>query len=365
MERRSFMASGTVGLALLVGRHRSGGSRPGEPLRLNFNENPLGLAPAARRAVIDGLPEGNRYPAAARAALEQTLAELHGVGPEHLVVGAGSTDVLRMAVQASAGPNARFVIADPTFEDVEGYGARFGVMPVKVPLTGDGSHNLDRMRRATAGIAPALVFLCNPNNPTGTLTSSAQIDAWIAEAPRNIRFIVDEAYFEYVDDPSYASALPWVRDRPNVIVIRTFSKIYGMAGMRLGYGVAHPDTAALLRRHQGRNNISHVTLVAALASLRDPDLVPRARAANSESRAILVRVLDELGLEHLPSHTNFLMHRVPGDLETHIARMREHDVLIGRPFPPMRAWSRVSLGTAAEMERFAEVLREFRGKGWV
>jgi len=365
MQRRSFLASGAAGLALLSAPRRAGAAPPGDVLRLNFNENPLGLSPAARRAVIDGLPEGNRYPAAARADLERTLAELHGVGPEHLVVGAGSTDVLRMAVQASAAPHARFVIADPTFEDIEGYGMRFGVAPVKVPLTRDGGHDLDRMRRATAGIAPALVFLCNPNNPTGTLTPSAHIDAWIADARRNVRFIVDEAYFEYVDDPSYWSALAWVKDRPNVIVIRTFSKIYGMAGMRLGYGIAHPETAAALRRHQGRNNVSHVTLVAALASLRDQDLVPRARAANREARDILLHVLEELGLEHLPSHTNFVMHQVPGDLETYIERMREHDVLVGRPFAPMLAWSRVSLGTPAEMERFATVLREFREKGWV
>lgn len=365
MERRSFLASGTTGLATLSIPHHHRPFRRDELLRLNFNENPLGMAPAARRAVIDGLPEANRYPARARGELEQALADLHGVSVEHLVIGAGSTDVLRMAVQATARPGARFVIAHPTFEDVAGYGARFDVPVVAFPLAPDGAHQLDRMRHPAREPGPVLVFLCNPNNPTGTLTPSDAIDAWIAEAPPHVRFIVDEAYFEYVEDSSYHSALPWVDRRPNVIVTRTFSKIYGMAGMRLGYGVAHPDTAAELLRHQGRNNISHVTLVAALASLRDADLIPRARAANREARRILTRALDELELEHLPSHTNFVMHRVPGELTAYIARMREQGALVGRPFPPMLGWNRVSLGLPSEMERFAEMLREFRGNGWV
>jgi histidinol-phosphate aminotransferase len=150
-----------------------------------------------------------------------------------------------------------------------------------------------------------------------------------------------------------------------VVVVRTFSKIYGMAGMRLGYGVAHPDTVRHLEQFAADTNTNELALRAGLASLHDSGLVTRGVQSNARAAAILGECLDELGLEALPSHTNFVMHRINGDLRAYINRMAEHNIQVGRPFPPMLSYNRVSLGLPEEMERFAETLREFRSNGWV
>jgi histidinol-phosphate aminotransferase len=376
MERRDFLRTG-LALGAGIGATSVGGvgvlpepahgfpTRSDGPLELNSNENPLGLAPDARRAVIDGIPRANRYPGQ-RVELARELATINGVKEENIVLGCGSTEVLQMAVQALSGPEARLVLAEPTFEDVPWYCQPFPYKLEKVPLDGRFAHDLGRMKERTAA-APGrvVVYVCNPNNPTGTLTPSAEVDAWIESASENTYFLVDEAYYEYCEDPGYWTSVKWIAERRNVIVTRSFSKIYAMAGMRLGYGIAHPETADLLRSYIGRNNANHLALVAALASLRDSQLIERSRRANAEGKRILQDCLDELGLEHLPSHTNFVLHRISGDLRTYRERMREQDVFVGRPFPPLLEYNRLSIGSPEEMQRFTEVLRDFRVKGWV
>lgn len=376
MERRDFLRTG-LALGAGIGAASVGGvgilpdpahafpTRSDGPLQLNSNENPLGLAPDARRAVIDGIPKANRYPGE-RAELASELAAINGVKEENIVLGCGSTEVLQMAVQALSTPDARLVLAEPTFEDVPWYCQPFPYKLEKVPLDGHFAHDLGRMKeRAAAAPGRVVVYVCNPNNPTGTLTPSADVDAWIETASENTHFLVDEAYYEYCEDPGYWTSLKWITERRNVIVTRSFSKIYAMAGMRLGYGIAHPETADLLRSYIGRNNANHLALVAALASLRDSQLIERSRRANAEGKRILQECLDELGLEYLPSHTNFVLHRISGDLRTYRERMREHDVFVGRPFPPMLEYNRLSIGSPDEMQLFTEVLRDFRVKGWV
>jgi histidinol-phosphate aminotransferase len=373
MERRTFLRTG-----LAIGAAGIGGSlgflpeiaqampaRSGGPLRLNSNENPLGVAPAGRQAILDAIEEANRYPRERRGELLEVLAKLHGVGAENIILGNGSTEVLQMAVQALATPDARLILAEPTFEDVPWYAQPLTFRLERVPLDQGFAHDLGRMKeRAESGSHRALVYLCNPNNPTGTLTQSSEIDAWIASARDDTHFLVDEAYYEYCEDPGYWSCTKWL-ERPNVVVSRSFSKIYGMAGMRLGYAIAHKDTADRLREFIGRNNANQLALAAALASLADKDLIQRSRKANSHGMRILHECLDELGLKHLPSHTNFVMHRIPGELGVYQKRMAESEVRVGRKFPPMLEYNRLSIGLPEEMERFAETLRGFRKKGWV
>jgi histidinol-phosphate aminotransferase len=294
------------------------------PLRLDSNENPLGLAPSARQAITDGLDLANRYPDQTRSELIQALAEKHDVSRENIVLGCGSTEVLQMIVQAAAAARSRIVLAEPTFEAVVGYARPHESQLLPTPLDERYAHDIEQMRRhARAANGPVLVYLCNPNNPTGTITPSAEIDAWIEEAPEQVRFLVDEAYFEYVDDTRYWSSLKWIASHPNVIVVRTFSKIYGMAGMRLGYGIAHPDTAAELKLYMSGSNAN------------------------------------------LPSSTNFVMHRIRGELQPYIRRMDEMGAWVGRPFPPMLGYNRISIGLPEEMERFVEILRSFRDRNWV
>ncbi len=378
MNRRDFLRTGAVVAAAGVGRMAALPGNglaaqeaeaikpaPSDILRLNFNENPLGLTPGARQAVADAMAEVNRYPDAARERLVEALAKKLGVGPENIVLGTGSTDILQMIVQAAATPDATLVMADPTFEVILRYQRPLSYTVVKVPLDRHFGHDIQQMRENLDSRHSAVVYLCNPNNPTATLTSSAEIDAWIAEAPETVLFAVDEAYFEYVRAPGYWSAIKWIADRPNVVVTRTFSKIYGMAGMRIGYAIAHPDTAGRLREFMSSDNVTGLATAAALASVEDADLVPRRRAANEKAKRITQGCLDELELAYLPSHTNFLMHRFPGKLDTYRRRMREHGVYVGRRFPPLLSYNRLSLGRPEEMERFSEVLRYFRKKGWV
>ena len=375
MERKTFLHTGlALGVAGFAGMaptrlHAGTLHRPrvaAGPIRLSSNENALGLCPAARQAVIDGITEANRYPFESRRVVREALATKHGVSSDCVVLGNGSTELLQMMVQATASRRTKLILAEPTFEDVSEYSLPETYTREPVPLDQRMAHDIGRMRElAQRSWDPVLVYICNPNNPTGTLTPCSEVDEWIESAPANVRFLVDEAYFEYVDDPGYSSSIKWIMDRPNVLVTRTFSKIYGMAGMRLGYGVAHPDTARHIRQFVGGTNTNALALRAALASLNDAGLVSRSLDANARGAAILRDCLDELELEALPSHTNFVMHRITGDLQTYINRMREHDMLVGRPFPPMLSYNRLSIGLPEEMERFAETLRAFRQNGWV
>jgi histidinol-phosphate aminotransferase len=368
MERRTFLQASALGLLAPVTSLRSTPRRrPGDPLRLNANENPLGLSPAARQAVLDGLPDANRYPFALHRELVEVVARHHGVEPDMVVLGAGSAEILQMAVQAFAQGGATFVLADPTFEQVPGYAEPWGLRVERVPLRADHAHDLQRMREVCkAANGPTVVHVCNPNNPTGTLTPAKELDDWIGSAKGNVTFLVDEAYADFAEGaPGFHSMSKWIATRDDVIVTRTFSKIHGMAGLRLGYGLARRATAARLRRLASHNNCNGLVLAAGRASLTDAEHRRASLECNARARQVVHDVLAELELACLPSHTNFVMHEVRGELPPYIERMREAGILVGRPFPPMLRHNRLSLGTPEEMSRFAEVLRGFRKKGWV
>ncbi len=377
MERRHFLRAGLATAALATLPRRGFAADPlaglfnvraeDGPLRLNSNENPLGIAPSARAAIVDKLVDANRYPGREKRALVSRIAAMHGVEPANIVMGNGSAEVLQMVVQMLAAPGTTVVIPDPTFEQVEGYAMpyRKDVRLVKMPLARDYSHDLDRMSAAAGkGRGAVLVYVCNPNNPTGSITPTAAVDAWIASAPDNVWFLVDEAYIHYVDAPGYESALKWIGKKPNVIVARTFSKIYGMAGMRLGYGVAHADTIEKLNAFAADSNTNILALAAADASLDDQAYLRQARQANDEGRRILCGALDEMGIPYIPSQANFVMYQV-GDTNAFQKRMRERDIWVGRPFPPMLEYNRTSIGTPEQMHRFVEVLEDFRTRSWV
>lgn len=380
MRRRDFIRAGAFsGIAAGTAGTLAGSAQPlaAAPLwggrrtadgsvRLNSNENPLGIAPAAKEAVLAAMELANRYPSAQHAELVAKVAAGHGVLEGQIVLGTGSAEVLQMAVQAFAAPRARLVMADPTYEAVTNYQRTESYELVKVPLNAKHEHDLGRMREAAESSGrPALVYLCNPNNPTATITPSADVDAWIADAPEHVFFLSDEAYVEYVEDERMWSSLRWIEEKRNVLVVKTFSKIYGMAGLRLGYGVAHPDTAARLSDFASRNNVNQFALAAGVASFRDEALVAKSRKMNREACMMVESTLDELGLERMPTHTNFLMHRIGGDQATYRNRMAEAGFLVGRDFPPMLDWSRLSFGLPEDMGRFCDALRDFRRKGWV
>jgi histidinol-phosphate aminotransferase len=191
------------------------------------------------------------------------------------------------------------------------------------------------------------------------------VEAWIRRAPENVHFLVDEAYFEFVDSRDYRSLDQLALRNPNVVVARTFSKVYGMAGLRLGYAIAHPETAKSLQAFAAGTNCNHLVLVAGLAALGDKGWVEKSVSSNAQSRQVACGVLEELGLDYLPSHTNFIMHRISGDLQQYITRMADAGIRVGRPFPPMTEYNRCSFGLPEEQQQWAETLRDFRSKGWV
>ena len=276
-------------------------SAPG-PVRLDSNENPYGPSPRALEAIGRARAVAARYPDALEDRVTEALARLHGVQPENILLGCGSGEILRMADMAFLAPGRTVVAAEPTFEAVLSYARVTRADPVKVPLTADFRHDLPRMA-AACDARTGLVYVCNPNNPTGTIVKREELSAFVAAAPRSAVLLVDEAYHHFVEDPGYASAAEWIGGQPNLIVVRTFSKIYGLAGMRLGYALGPKDRIDAMQPHKTWNANAAV-LEAALASLDDDAHVPGQRRLMNDTRRWLIGELQKDGRRTIPSEAN-------------------------------------------------------------
>jgi histidinol-phosphate aminotransferase len=281
-----------------------------------------------------------------------------------VLLGCGSSQILQMADAACLGPGRRVVAAEPTFEAVLAYAAVFHAEPVKIPETAEFRHDLDRMA-AACDAATGLVYVCNPNNPTGTVVSGADLARFLRRVPPATTVLVDEAYHDFVEDPGYRTALELLPDFPNLVVARTFSKIFGLAGMRLGYAVASPEKIRTLGEFASWDNVNAAALSAALASLSDPDLVPSRRRTMNDTRRRLCERLAAEGRRYIPSQANFVMIDVGGDVAPCIRAFRDRGIHVGRRFPSMATWMRISIGKPEEMAAFSTALSEIvpaRGK---
>jgi histidinol-phosphate aminotransferase len=364
LSRRQFTGVLGAGLGATLMEPRILGStawaRPrvmgGTAILLDSNENPYGPSPAALAAMTRSQTRASRYPDALEQALAEALAAQHHVAPEQIVLGCGSGEVLRMADMAFLAPGKTVVAAEPTFEAVLNYARVTRAEAVKVPLDAEFRHDLAKMA-ASCDERTGLVYVCNPNNPTGTVVSGDALGAFLAKVPPSAVVLVDEAYYHFVEDPHYRSALEWLAKTPNLVVVRTFSKIYGLAGMRLGYAVAAPDKIRALREHTIFSNTNGAVLEAALVSLKDPAHVAEQRRLNRETRAWLTGELAQEGRRVIPSETNFLMVEVGHDVGPVIDGMRERGIMVGRRFPSLEKWLRVSIGTRPEMEAFLTSFR--------
>jgi histidinol-phosphate aminotransferase len=321
-------------------------------VRISSNENPYGPSPAAFAAMRRAFDVAWRYPDEAADELAGDLAKLHGVTPGHILLGAGSSEILKLCAAAFTGPGKAAVTADPTFEALARYAQVGGAAVVKVPLTTDYRHDLAKMLPAGTG----LVYVCNPNNPTASLTPAAEVRAFLAQVPAGAAVLVDEAYAHYVESSDWESVLPQVNSHPRLIVARTFSKIYGMAGLRCGYAVAQPETIALLRPHQAFDSLSIMALAAARGSLADSAHIERSRRLNRETKEIVCSRLEAMGYRPIPSAANFLMVDLRRDVGGVIGALRERGVEVGRRFPAMPTFLRVTIGTRPQMERFLSAL---------
>jgi histidinol-phosphate aminotransferase len=352
LTRRSFatlLGAGAAAAALpqVLGKSNA-------PVILNSNENPYGPSPAAMQAMRDAMSESFRYPDDAEAALGETVARMHGVTADEVLLANGSSDVLRLAAAAFLPGGKKLVTALPTFESLWSH-AR-GNEIVRIPLTASHAHDLDRMLDAARGAS--LVYLCNPNNPTATITPKAAVRAFLDAVPAETVVLVDEAYHHYADSAGYESVMPLVAKKENLVVARTFSKIYGMAGLRCGYAVAQKPLIGKLAAHQAYNAMNVMACVAARASLLDGGAHAAAsKRKNAETRAWTVRELDAVGYRSLPSEANFFMVDVRTEVRPVIDALRERGVRIGRRFAPMPTHLRVTVGTREEMQRFLDAFR--------
>jgi histidinol-phosphate aminotransferase len=330
---------------------------PAGAVRIDSNENPYGPSPKALEAMSRSQRISARYPDALEDEVTSALAALHHVDPDQVILGCGSGEVLRMADMAFLAPGKNVVAAEPTFEAVLAFARVTRADPIKVPLTSDYRHDLARMA-AACNEATGLVYLCNPNNPTGTIVRRDEMGTFFQRVPKKTIILVDEAYFHFVEDERYASAFEWTAKYPNLLVMRTFSKIYGLAGMRLGYGVGSRETISAMRPHRIWSNANASVLEAALASLADTESVVQCRRLMNGTRQSLCTEMEKDKRATIPSEANFVMINLGSDVEPIIAALRKRNVLVGRKFPSLPTWLRVSIGTPEEMQQFVAALRE-------
>jgi histidinol-phosphate aminotransferase len=366
MTRRGFgsalgVAAGAVLLEIgpisrtAAARIRSG--LPKDIVQLNSNENPYGPSAAACEAMTRSQSVASRYPDYQEDDMRDALARLHGVAAEQVLLGCGSGDILRMANGAFLTPGKRVVVAEPTFEAVIAYNRVTKAEPVQVPLDASFRHDLPRMAEA-CDAATGLVYICNPNNPTGTIVTGEELNAFLSRVPPSVPVLLDEAYHHFVENPAYRSGFDLLAAHPNLIVVRTFSKIYGLAGMRLGYAVARKDLIQAIGRHASFSNANAAVLAAGLASLADADLVPRMKRRMNDTRRWLAGQLAADGRRFIPSEANFVMIETGRDVAPLIEAFKARKILVGRKFPSMPTWLRVSVGTPEEMQAFVGALRE-------
>jgi histidinol-phosphate aminotransferase len=317
---------------------------------LNFNENPYGPGTAARRAIVESLAASGRYRFPLIEAFTALRAETLGVPADCVAVFSGSSEPLHYAVLAHTGTNRGLVVADPTFEAAAQAAAYTEAPVAKIAVNAEGAHDVPAMLAASGNAG--LIIVCNPNNPTGSVTPRAAIEQLLAELPKQAILLVDEAYIELSDQPSVVDL---VVKHDRLIVLRTFSKLYGMAGLRLGVAIAQPQRLAELARFGGGNPVPVTAVAAGIASLKDMTLVPSRKARNATVREATVRWLKTQGYAVTPSESNcFLIDtRQPGKAVA--AAMAKHQVFIGRSWPSWPNWVRLTVGTSAEMQQFQRV----------
>jgi len=367
MDRRSFLAASAAVLTAAAVPWSHSLARESLPLlRLNANENPLGMSPMARAAAADALAEGHRYSFGVEGMLAQEIAEREGVDKENVTIANGSTGILEAVVWQQAMRGATLVQPQITFGAVGEIAAAAQLKRVDVPMLDGFRVDLEAMEAATAKIdGPVLVYLVTPNNPTGLLTPSAAIEAWVRRAPDNVFFLIDEAYHELVDDPAYRSSVDLVRtERENVLIARTFSKIYAMAGMRLGYAMAAAPVVEALQKYYSSWSVNIVAMQAGRASLRDAEFRALSFNSNRAARDFTQQGLDDLGLDFIPSQGNFLIHEIRMPLKNYQQKMREAGILVGRDMDLGEGWNRLSIGTPDEMKRFMTTLGSLHAGGW-
>jgi histidinol-phosphate aminotransferase len=326
-------------------------------VRLSANENPYGPSAKAHEAMKNAHGVCNRYPDEANDVLIDRIAKINNVNREQIVLGDGSSEILKLCAETFTGPTqGKLIAADPTFEAILEYSKACGGEVVKVPLTSSFAHDLEKMGAAANG--KGLIYICNPNNPTASITPKSDLREFIAKTSPETMILVDEAYFHYADSPDYESVIPLVKDHPNLIVARTFSKIYGMAGLRCGYCVAQPETIKPIHGFQMWDSVNIMALASASASLDDEAQVTNGRKMNSEAKSYTLTELEKMGHKSIPSQANFIMFDCKKPVVPIIKAMKDKNVAVGRLFPAYPNHMRLTIGKKSEMESFVSAFKQ-------
>lgn len=323
-----------------------------EVVKLNSNENPYGPSASARQAIIDSISAGNRYPRNAITKLIKLIAEKEGLTPAHITITAGSTELLGLAGLTYGLKGGDLISSQPTFDFLLEYSTRIGANWIKVPLTDDYQYNLDGIRKNVSD-KTKLIFICNPNNPTGIEIPNNDVRSFVEEMAPKCAVYLDEAYIELSSMGIKGSMSSMVDQYPNLIIARTFSKIYGLAGLRIGYAIAHPDTIKNMNyHHTGRMITPSVTSVhAAIASMQDNEFFDMSRDLNAQARELVYAQFDEWGISYLPSATSFILFKTD-KFDVDIRKELERKKVYIRTYGHVPGWARVSMGTLAEMDVF-------------
>ena len=328
----------------------------GTIVRLSANENPYGPSPNALKAMTNSFGLSCRYPDEHNNLLIDKVAKLNGVDHEQILLGDGSGEILKLCAETFTGKERGTLVApDPTFEAILNNAKANGAEVIKVPLNSTFAHDLPKMHAAAKS---GLIYICNPNNPTASITPKDELRDFIAKTPRETMILVDEAYFHYADSPDYESVIPLVKEHPNLVVSRTFSKIYGMAGLRCGYCVAQKEAVDRMRSNQMWDSVNIMALAAASASLDDTDQVPNGQRLNSETKTFVISELQRMGHKTIPSQANFIMFDCKKPVVPLIKTLKERSVHVGRLFPALPNHMRLTIGKKSEMEIFLETFRE-------
>ena len=326
------------------------------PILLNANENPYSPSDSMKQVLIRNFDLTCRYPFRILSDLVQAIALKEGVSKDHVVVTGGSTEGLHAAGLIYGMNGGEIIAADPTFQSLLRYAENHGATIHRVPLNERLEHDLDAMA-AKINKKTSLVFVCNPNNPTGTIVKANAMIEFCRAHDQEAVIFSDEAYYDFITEADYPSMIELVKEGRNVIVSKTFSKVYGLAGLRVGYLIAKPEIARKLKASVMANT-NVFAIMAAQAALKDDDFYKFSIAKNMEAKNLIYKTLDEMDLKYIPSHSNFVFFQSGIPISDLMASMKEEGIIIGRPFPPFDQWARISTGTIEDMQQFSIALKK-------
>lgn len=324
-----------------------------EVIKLASNENPFGCSKKVGEVLKDALSEIPLYPDGNATVLREKLAEKHNLKPEQFIFGAGSNEIITLIAQVLLNPGDESIYADPSFVWYDTAVKTSGATPVIIPLK-DYTHDLDAMKNAITD-KTKIIWICNPNNPTGTIVTTQQLDDFLKSVPANIAIVLDEAYYEYARGENYPETVPLLEKYPNLIILRTFSKAYGLASLRVGYGMASGEFVSYLNRVRPPFNVNTIAQMAAVAALDDQDFVNNTVIETKKGLNFLYDAFDKLNLRYVKSYANFVWVETCMPSKDLFRKLLHKGVII-RPF--MGNWVRITVGTQEENNKLITALKE-------